>query len=74
MDVELQNLELQELMSLIESMPKGYKRVFNMFAIEGYSHKQIAEELGINENTSKSQFLRARSFLREKLQKLEVIK
>lgn len=72
LDVELQNLELQELMSLIQSMPKGYKRVFSMFAIEGYSHKQIAEELGINENTSKSQFLRARSFLRERLQKLEL--
>lgn len=72
LDVELQNLELQELMSLIQSMPKGYKRVFSMFVIEGYSHKQIAEELGINENTSKSQFLRARSFLRERLQKLEL--
>ena len=53
-------------------MPDGYKIVFNMFAIEGYSHKEIAETLSISENTSKSQYSRARAYLREKLEKLEV--
>ena len=70
-DNGLQNLELQELMSLVQSMPNGYRVVFNMFAIEGYSHKEIGEKLGINENTSKSQYLRARAFLRERIEKLE---
>jgi RNA polymerase sigma-70 factor (ECF subfamily) len=58
-------------MNLVQSMPNGYRVVFNMFAIEGYSHKEIGEKLGINENTSKSQYLRARAFLRERIEKLE---
>ena len=70
-DTGLQSLELEELMNLVQSMPNGYRVVFNMFAIEGYSHKEIGEKLGINENTSKSQFLRARAFLRERIEKLE---
>jgi RNA polymerase sigma factor (sigma-70 family) len=70
-DNGLQSLELEELMNLVQSMPNGYRVVFNMFAIEGYSHKEIGEKLGINENTSKSQYLRARSFLRERIEKLE---
>jgi len=70
-DTSFQNLELEELMNLVQSMPNGYRVVFNMFAIEGYTHKEIGEKLGINENTSKSQYLRARSFLRERLKKLE---
>ena len=51
-------------------MPAGYRVVFNMFAIEGYSHKEIAKELGISENTSKSQYSRARSFLQTKLKEI----
>jgi RNA polymerase sigma-70 factor (ECF subfamily) len=70
-DTGLQSLELDELMNLVQSMPNGYRVVFNMFAIEGYSHKEIGEKLGINENTSKSQYLRARAFLRERIEKLE---
>ena len=70
-DTGLQSLELEELMNLVQSMPNGYRVVFNMFAIEGYSHKEIGEQLGINENTSKSQYLRARAFLRERIEKLE---
>lgn len=70
-DTGLQSLELEELMNLVQSIPNGYRVVFNMFAIEGYSHKEIGEKLGINENTSKSQYLRARAFLRERIEKLE---
>jgi RNA polymerase sigma-70 factor (ECF subfamily) len=70
-DFIAERLMAEDLMKLVQSMPEGYKVVFNMFAIEGYSHKEIGEKLGINENTSKSQYLRARSFLRERIEKLE---
>jgi RNA polymerase sigma-70 factor (ECF subfamily) len=70
-DNGMQGLEVEELMKLIQSMPNGYRVVFNLYAIEGYSHKEIGEKLGINENTSKSQYLRARAFLRERLEKIE---
>lgn len=65
----LENLVAKDLMKMVQSMPVGYKVVFNMFAIEGYSHKEISEHLGISENTSKSQYSRARAYLRERLEK-----
>jgi RNA polymerase sigma-70 factor (ECF subfamily) len=58
-------------MGLIQKMPTGYKVVFNMFAVEGYSHQEIAEQLGISESTSKSQYLRARAYLRKRMEELE---
>jgi RNA polymerase sigma-70 factor (ECF subfamily) len=61
------HLETEDLMKMIQAMPAGYKIVFNMFAIEGYSHKEIAEQLGITENTSKSQLSRARTYLQKVL-------
>lgn len=64
-------LSEEQLIKLIQSMPYGYKIVFNMYAIEGYSHKEIAEHLEITESTSKSQFLRARKHLQNLLDKLE---
>lgn len=63
-------LEEKDLMKLISEMPEGYKVVFNMFAIEGFSHKEIAEQLSISENTSKSQYSRARSYLMQKLNEI----
>lgn len=71
-DYAFEGLVAQDLMKLINQMPEGYKVVFNMFAIEGYSHKEIADLLGISENTSKSQYSRARAYLREKLEKIEI--
>jgi RNA polymerase sigma factor (sigma-70 family) len=65
----LENLAAKDLMKMVQSMPVGYKVVFNMFAIEGYSHKEISDHLGISENTSKSQYSRARAYLRERLEK-----
>ncbi len=59
------------LLKLITCLPEGYRIVFNMFAIEGYSHKEIAQELGISINTSKSQYARARAFLQKELAKTE---
>ena len=63
-------LEAQDLLKLIAELPAGYKIVFNLFAIDGYSHKEIGEQLGINENTSKSQLSRARSLLQKQLLQL----
>ncbi len=60
-------LEADDLMKLIETLPSGYKIVFNMYAIDGYSHKEIAEQLGITESTSKSQLSRARTALQKSL-------
>ena len=60
-------LEAADLLKLIAELPVGYGTVFNLYAIEGYNHKEIAETLGINENTSKSQLSRARKLLQTKL-------
>lgn len=69
-DPIVETLMAEDLMKMIKSMPEGYKVVFNMFAIEGYSHAEIAETLGITESTSKSQYSRARAYLRERIEKL----
>jgi RNA polymerase sigma factor (sigma-70 family) len=66
----VEGLVADDLMKMVQSMPEGYKVVFNLFAIEGYSHAEIAETLGISENTSKSQYSRSRAYLRERLEKL----
>ncbi len=64
----------EELLSVINSLPEGYKVVFNLYAIEGYKHKDIAEMLEISVNTSKSQYSRAKEKIREKLEKISRIK
>ena len=61
------HLQVDDLMKLIQGLPVGYRTVFNLFAIEGYSHKEIAEKLKISENTSKSQLSRARMLLQKQL-------
>lgn len=58
-------LAVEDLMKLINSLPSGYRTVFNLYAIEGFSHHEIAEKLRISENTSKSQLSRARSHLQK---------
>jgi RNA polymerase sigma-70 factor (ECF subfamily) len=58
---------VEEIQSLIDSLPDGYKIVFNLYAIEGYKHKEIAAMLGINEGTSKSQFSHARRMLKNQI-------
>lgn len=60
--------EEQQLMYFIAELPIGYRTVFNLYAIEGYSHKEIAEKLGISEGTSKSQLSRAREILKKKVE------
>jgi RNA polymerase sigma factor (sigma-70 family) len=60
-----QHLNAQEILGLIEQLPMGYRTVFNLYAIEGYAHLEIAELLGITESTSKSQLHRARAMLQK---------
>ena len=60
-------MEAEDLMKLIAALPTGYRIVFNLYALDGFSHQEIAEQLGISENTSKSQLSRARALLQKKL-------
>ena len=68
----LSKMSLDELERLIESMPTGYKTVFNLFAVEGFAHKEIADMLGISESTSKTQFLKAKIYLKMLIHELEL--
>ena len=65
------HLEEEDLMNMIQELPAGYRIVFNLYAIDGYSHKEIAGQLNISENTSKSQLSRARMFLQKILAERE---
>ena len=69
----IEEMNANDLLAVIKTLPEGYQMVFNLFAIEGYSHKEIAERLGITESTSKSQFSRAKKSLREILMKKNII-
>ena len=60
----------EELFKVISALPEGYRMVFNLYAIEGYSHKEIGEMLEISEGTSKSNLSRARVILKEKVKKI----
>lgn len=63
------HLEMEDLTNLIQQLPTGYRIVFNMFVIEGYSHIEIAEKLSISVGTSKSQLFKAKAILKEKIKK-----
>ncbi|RHJ95394.1 RNA polymerase sigma factor [Parabacteroides bouchesdurhonensis] len=66
----ISDLSAAELMALVQDLPAGFRAVFNMFAIEGYSHKEISEMLNITESTSRSQFTRAKQLLQRKINEL----
>ena len=68
---QLQNIGYKDLMKLVTSLPPGFRTVFNMYAIEGYSHKEISDILGISESTSRTQFSRARLWLQSRLKEIE---
>ena len=59
----IETIQFQELIEMIQKLPKGCRAVFNLFAIEGYKHHEIAEMLNITEGTSKSQYSRAKVIL-----------
>jgi RNA polymerase sigma factor (sigma-70 family) len=63
-----------ELYKVLNELPTGYRIVFNMYAVEGYKHKEIAEILKIDTNTSKSQYSRAKAVIRDKLEKLRMLR
>lgn len=63
----IEAMSADDLLKIIQTLPEGYRIVFNLFAIEGYSHKEIAEQLGVTESTSKSQYSRAKKMLRKLL-------
>lgn len=67
---QLSGLSAAEILQLIAGLPPGYRAVFNLALIEGYSHPEIGQMLNISEGTSKSQLSKARSFLKNKLSKL----
>lgn len=61
----LEELEAEEILKLLDQLPEGYRVVFNLFVVEEYNHKEIAETLGITESTSRSQLARARKCLQK---------
>ena len=67
---QIQNIDYKEIMKIVMKLPDGYRTVFNMFVVEGFSHKEIAQALNISEVTSRSQLQRARMILQEKIKKL----
>lgn len=67
----MQEIETKELYNLLKTMPEGYRMIFNLYAIEGYKHKEIAERLNIDESTSKTQYLRAKNWMIKQMKNLK---
>lgn len=61
--------EAKELYQLLKTMPDGYRLIFNLYAVEGFKHREIAEQLKIDESTSKSQYMRAKKWLAKEIKK-----
>ncbi|WP_075342685.1 RNA polymerase sigma factor [Tenacibaculum agarivorans] len=75
-DLAIENLEntsVEDIQNLIDRLPEGYKMVFNLYAIEGYKHSEIAKKLGISESTSKSQLFKARKWLQSNYIKINEV-
>ena len=68
---QLQNIGYKDLMSLITQLPPGFRTVFNLYAVEGFTHKDIGEMLGISETTSRTQLSRARAWLQNRIKEIE---
>ena len=71
-EIEEENVSLDFLTRIIQELPDRYRLVFNLYVMDGYSHKEIAEMLGINIGTSKSNLARAKAILKNKIEKNEV--
>ena len=63
--IETGSMDAEKMMTLVQQLPEGYRTVFNMFIVDGYSHKEISDYLDISESTSKTQLFKARKQLRE---------
>lgn len=68
-EIETEDLSVDFLLECVQSLPSRYRQVFNLYVMDDYSHKEIAEFLGISEGTSKSNLARARKALKEKIEK-----
>ena len=68
-DYIIDNISARDILKLMEAMPEGYRMILNMHAIEGYTHKEISEMMGISEGTSKSQLNRSKIFLKKLIEK-----
>lgn len=66
-ETALSAISADEIMQLVETLPDGYKHVFNLYVMDGYSHKEIGEILGMGESTSRSQLVKARRILQQKI-------
>ena len=66
----IEELSKEEILKLIQELPEGYRTVFNLYVIEGYSHKDIGQLLNIGESTSRSQLVKARKLLQQKFMNL----
>lgn len=69
-ETAVSKLSAEELIGLIKQLPDGFRTVFNLYAVEGYSHKEIAGMLHITESTSRSQYVRARQWLQEQIKSM----
>lgn len=67
----LQQMAVKDILAIVQTLAPGYRLIFNMYAIEGYNHREISEQLGISEGTSKSQLARARSILQSQINAME---
>jgi RNA polymerase sigma factor (sigma-70 family) len=68
-----EKMNANAILQLINTLPDGYRIVFNLYVVEGYNHKEIAEMLQISEGGSKSQLSRARSFLQKLIEKEQIV-
>jgi len=73
-EVEEEDISLNFLLKIVQELPDRYRMVFNLYALDGFSHREIAEMLDISEGTSKSNLSRARAILKEKVEKKSPIK
>lgn len=73
-EVTLSSYHYEDLLKMIQSLPDGCQVIFNLYAIEGYQHKEIAEMLAISEGTSKSQYARAKNLVKKKLVEVDKIR
>ncbi len=69
----INQLSHKDLMQIVMALPDGYRQVFNLYVIDGYSHKEIADMIGIKEVTSRSNLSRAKQLLRNKLNKQKIV-
>ncbi len=66
-------LHNEDIISLIQALPEGFRTVFNLYAVEGYSHREVADMLGISESASRSQLSRARAHLIKRMEHLKLV-